>query len=58
MKKIVTVLIFVVIFTSCKTAKVSDKSVDYVPVKAIIKNNNKEISVEIKRKVKKFKTGF
>lgn len=41
MKKIVTVLIFVVSFTSCKTAKVSDKSVDYVPVKAIIKNNNK-----------------
>ena len=41
MKKIVTLLVFVAVFTSCKTARVSDKSVDYIPVKSIIKNNNK-----------------
>lgn len=41
MKKIITVFILVTFFTACKSAKVSDKSVDYVPVKSIIKNNNK-----------------
>jgi len=39
MRKIITVLIVILSLTSCKSRKISDKSVDYLPARSIVKKN-------------------